>query len=40
MGWLQLDPQASKDGVNKLEFYKEKFGQRAISLMATMTVST
>jgi len=33
MGWLQLDPQASKNGVNKLEFYKEKFGQRAISLM-------
>lgn len=33
----QLNPQASKEGVNKLEFYKEKFGQRAVSLMATMT---
>lgn len=35
---LQLNPQASKEGVNKLEFYKEKFGPRADSLVQTMTV--
>jgi len=33
----QLNPQASKEGVNKLEFYKEKFGPRADSLVQTMT---
>lgn len=33
----QLNPQASKEGVNKLDFYKEKFGARADSLVSTMT---
>lgn len=35
---LQLNPNASEEGVNKRQFYKQKFGARADSIVSTMTV--
>lgn len=35
---VQLNPDAPKDGINKREFYQQKFGGRTSGLISNMTV--